>query len=100
MEYGVREWELHKPSLNLAVFCATELEVSVVPPPHLFSFLFYLNKKNKKTSATNISNNKIFIQLSNDRRITWWSSNMIGMKILKDKDVPNYFGGSGLERLI
>jgi hypothetical protein len=36
------EWESESCTnrvLNLAIICATELEVSVVPPPHLFSFL-------------------------------------------------------------
>ena len=94
IKYGVREWELHKPNLNLTTFCATESEVSVVPPPHLFSYLFLLwHKRHRKQVQQNISNNKFFIQISNDRRITWWNSNMIGMKILKDKDAPNYLAG-------
>ena len=41
-----------------------ESEVSVVPRPHLFSYLFYFgNKRKYENKCTNISNN-IFIQLS------------------------------------
>ena len=78
IEYGVREWELHKLSLNLTTFCATESEVSVVPPPHLFSFL--LTQKKKKTSATNISNNKSLFNYKGIGVLHDWKSNMMGMK--------------------
>jgi len=57
----MRESKLHKPSLNLTVFCATELEVNVVPPAHLFSCLFLFDTKRKKQEQQNISNNKISI---------------------------------------
>jgi hypothetical protein len=52
----------------LAIFCATESEVSVAPPHTCFLTYFYFDtKENMKTSAKNMStNNKIFIQLSNE----------------------------------
>ena len=79
IKYGVREWELHKPNFNLANFCATKLEVSVVPPPHLFSFLFLFDKKKtRKQVQQDISNkNNFYSNIKNGRRIAWWNSNMI-----------------------
>ena len=61
------EWESESCTNRvwiLAIICATESEVSVVPPPHLFSYLFYFDnkKKTRKQVQQNISNN--FIQLS------------------------------------
>ena len=54
LNHGVRERELHKPNLNLSIFCATELEVSVVSPPHLFSYLSLFNTKRKENKCNNI----------------------------------------------
>ena len=49
-----RERELHKPNLNWTVFCATESEVSVVPPPHLFSYLSLFDTKEKENKCNKI----------------------------------------------
>jgi hypothetical protein len=62
LKYGAREDSCTNQILNLSIFCATKSKVSVVPLPHLFSYLFFIwHKKEKKTSATGISNNKNFI---------------------------------------
>jgi hypothetical protein len=62
LKYGAREDSCTNWILNLSIFCATESEVSVVPPPHLFSYQLLFDTKEKKTSAIGISNNKNFIQ--------------------------------------
>jgi hypothetical protein len=63
LKYDAREDSCTNQNLNLFIFCATGSEVSVVPPPHLFSYLFFiLHKKEKETSVVGISNNKNFIQ--------------------------------------
>jgi hypothetical protein len=50
--------ELHKPiCLNLSIFCANESEVSVVPPPHLFSYMFFIRHKRERENKCN----KVFL---------------------------------------
>jgi hypothetical protein len=48
LKYGAREDSCTNRILNLSIFCATESEVSVVPPPHLFSYLFFIWHKKKE----------------------------------------------------
>ena len=93
----MREWELHKPNLNLAIFCAAKSEVSVVPPPHLFSCLSLFDTKRKENKC-----NKIFLiikYLFNYKSIgSLHNQKMMGMKTWKDKDVPKLLLAAGVAK--